>query len=114
MRSPHAELPQYALASSHNSGTRPGSIYPPRLSGSIRFKVERLNVFVAHHNNNPISTHRYTPVSILTYNSIQAIQIFSNAPSTPVTHTLTYILILGLMIRFFIHNFTNHITKPLN
>lgn len=53
-------------------------------------------------------------IPILTHNSVQAIQIFSNAPSTPVAHTLTYILILSLRIRLFIHNFTNHITKSLD
>lgn len=46
-----------ALASSHVSGTRPGSIYPPRLSDSIRFKVERPDILIAQHDHDTISTH---------------------------------------------------------
>ena len=57
MRSPHVELPQYAPASSHNSGTKPGSIYPPRLSDSIRFKVERPDILIAQHDHDTISAN---------------------------------------------------------
>ena len=40
-----------------NQGQDWGSVRPLQLPGSIRFQIERPYILIAHHNNNPITTH---------------------------------------------------------